>query len=438
MKIKYLLFLSAVVFILPLNAQDAGSSGAEGAAVFAPFVSRLQGEARNNLVRLSWVDSRDARGPVHIYRSDHPFEGAGPFQVSRYVEVLYGAQSFIDEIESGGLLYYFVAASDETGRSYDIPIIFTNTISVLVSIAGAAPVSSSGPVPVITEAPAVAPGPAAEAVGRGSPPVPAAVLVPGVSSMEAVVQGDKVIITFSEGSTKSATLYRSIRPITQTPDLLGAVIIQTRIRSPFTDFPVPGIPYYYAVISEEDLVRGAIEIIPGRNATRHPVEILPGGIANPQGRDIRAMPLPQISVQAAVPGMNAYNETPPPAQLSPQAAKALGNIPERARYEPVQKNPRVFARDLEISAAGDEYTLSSLVKGPFAAKNWAAARDELVRFLVLPRNPEITARARFYLGQCYYFLHQSREGLFEFLAIRDRYPAESMEWIQASLDMMKE
>jgi len=423
MKIKYLiLFLITVIFTLPLGAQS--TAGSEGTAVFAPFVSRLQGEVRNNLVRLSWTDSADVRGPVYIYRSDHPFEGMGPFQGARYIEIPYGIQNFIDETEAGGTLYYFVAASDETGRSYDIPINFTNTISVLISAEPASAAGSAVPAaaPIVNE-------PAA--VERN------AIILPGLASIEAAVLGDRVVITFSEGSTKNATLYRSIRPITQTPDLLGAVIIQTKVSSPYTDYPVPGIPYYYAVIAEEDLVRGAIEIIPGHNATSHPVEISSGRTGDSQNRDIRAMPLPQISVQAAIPGMPSYNETPPQAQLSPQAAKALGNIPERPRQESALKKPRVFARDLEISAAGDEHTLSYIVRGPFSSRNWEAARNELARFLVLPRNPDITARARFYLGQCYYFLNQGREGLFEFLAIRERYPAESMDWIQSSLEMIK-
>jgi len=409
MKIKYLLFLIVVfcVLVLPLNAQDEGTS-VPGTTVFAPFVSRLQGEVRNNLVRLSWVDSPDVRGPVHIYRSDRPFEGTGPFHGARYIEIPYGIQSFIDEIENPGTIHYFAAASDGMGRSYEIPIVFTNSISVVVT-------SAAAPAPAVSR-------PAAERVLPGE-----------VSSMEAVVRGERVIITFTEGAGRNVTLYRSSRPITRTQDLLGAAIIQTRIDSPYSDYPVPGIPYYYAVIAEDDLIRGAIEIIPGRNATRNPVEVLSGVTRD---RDIRAMPLPQISLQAAVPGMNAYNETPPPVQLSAEAAKALGSAP--AQREVVLKKPRVFARDMEIAAAGDEHTLSSIVNGSFGAKNWGVARDELIRFLLLPRNPEITARARFYLGQCYYFLRQNREGLFEFLAVRDRYPAEAMDWIQASLDIMKD
>jgi len=429
MKKKFHVLLIMVIFILPLYAQEASGPARSpvftGSGVFAPFVSRLQGEVKNNLVRLSWVDSPDVRGPVRIYRSTLPFSETGPFRGSRPVEIPYGIQYHIDEIETGGTVYYFAAASDETGFSYDIPIIFTNTIGIQDPGGSSIP-PAAGPV-----SPRVSVEQASISADRP------AIFQYGISSLEAAVQKDSVILTFMEGNVKSATLYRSIRPLLETSDLLGAVIIQTNISSPFTDYPFPGIPYYYAVIAEEELIRGTAQIIPGSNATLFPVEVSTG--VDPRGRDIRAIPLPQISVKAAIPGMNAYNDAPAIIELSPEAAKAIGSIPVQSRQESELKKPRVFARDMETAPAGvEEYTLGSVVRGPFANKNWEAARDDLVRFLALPRSPEITERARFYLGQCYYFLRQPREGLFEFLAIRDRYPLESMEWIQASLDMMKE
>jgi len=432
MRIKRLVWIIPVIAVLtlPLAAQVLPEpiypgQGQTGTTDYTPFVSGLQGEIRNNLVRLSWVDSPDARGPVYIYRSSLPFDGMGPFPEARHVEIPYGALSYIDEIETDGIVYYFVAASAETGRIYDIPIGFTNTISIKASI--------NNTVPSVFF-PAVIPAPAERSVFFQT----------GITSLEARVQSDRIIITFLEGNVKSATLYRSTRPITGTQDLLGAVIIQTKTSSPFTDYPVPGIPYYYAVISEDDLIRGSVEIIPGRNVTQNPIEISPVGTGvegRPQSRDIRAMPLPQMSIQAAVPGVSAYNEIPNPMELSPLAAKVLGppllSVP--AQQESALKNPRVFARDMETSPQEvEEFALSSVVNGNFAGKNWEAAKEGLIRFLALPRKPEVTERARFYLGQCYYFLRRPREALFEFLAIRDKYPAESMDWIQASLKMMNQ
>ena len=158
MKIKRLIWLALAIIgaALPIAAQDMGTRNPGETAVFAPIVSRLQGEVRNNLVRLSWVDSPDVRGPVYLYRSAFPFEGLIPFPGGSSVEIPYGVQSYVDEIESGATMYYFIAASDDRGRRYDIPIVLNNTIGIRMTADGAV-------------FPVYAPDTGAE--GRASPPV---------------------------------------------------------------------------------------------------------------------------------------------------------------------------------------------------------------------------------------------------------------------------
>jgi len=435
MIIKRLIWLAIIVtVVMPLAAQT-------DTEVFAPFVTRLQGELRNNLVRLSWVDSPDIRGPVFIYRSVYPFDSANVGTGSRPVEVAYGVQSYVDEIEIGDVvvgasLYYFVAASDATNQRYEIPIAATNTIHIRITVDGGA---YNALMRTSTTSGFLQGDDGDDESNTAElPPVPPG----GISFLEAASQGDRVIISFNEGTVKSVVLYRSTRPIRGTGDLLGSVIIQTKVTSPYTDYPVPGIPYYYAAVGEDDIVLGTVEIYPGYNATILPVEVsvvgaASGGASQPETRRgaIRPMPLPELStstaVSPAVSGTGSYIETPAPVELSPEATEALNDLPSQSAHK--LKSPRVFARDLE-AASGEDYTLSVVIKGPFSAKNWEAAKDELIKFLSLPRRPEVSARARFYLGQCWYFLQQPREGLFEFLAIQDHYPAEAMEWIQASLE----
>ena len=416
MKIKRLFWiaLTFALIITPISAQTT--------QVFAPFVSELQGELRNGLIRLSWIDSPDIKGPVFIYRSTRPFDGGSPLQgsgteprLARPIEIPYGVQSYVDEIEAEGTFYFFAVASDESGRLFEIPIASANTIRIQISADSTIPAT----IPAVIEI----------ALPERPPAPPAR-----ISALEASVQGDRIIITFQEGDEKNIALYRSIRPISQTQDLLGAVILQTKINSPFTDYAIPGIPYYYAVVAENDLIQGTVSIIPGRNATRASVEV--SRTPADRDRELRAIPLPQVSTQAVAPGVSTYTETPA-VELSPQASAALSIIPVKVE-EPELKKPRVFARDLETPPErGEDFALSSVIRGSFAAKRWDAAREELAGFLALPRNPDTRARARFYLGQSYYFLQKPREGLFEFLSIQDRYPAEAAEWIQASLDMLK-
>ncbi|MCL2880977.1 MAG: hypothetical protein FWF29_12100 [Treponema sp.] len=477
MKIKRLFFPALLIFIFsfPIAAQDAskqtesadkaqtgspvgsnmgspGESNAgspEGSAVFAPFVTRLQGEVKNNLIRLSWMDSPDIKGSVYIYRSPLPFDTDSSVTGIRPIEIPYGVQNYVDEIENPAAIYYFAAASDETGKIYNIPIAFTNTLTVRPAADANTQTNTGTQVNAETQAntganaaPLPLPPPIKTPPAGSTGTVITTGSTGGITSLKTSAQGDSVIISFTADDEKSVILYRSTRAIKQTQDLLGAVIVQTKIKSPYTDSPAPGIPWFYAVVAEEDISRGAAVVIPDQNATSAPVIVPAGTASTGSDRNMRAMPLPQISVETAIPGAGAYDGTPRQSQLSQEAGQALEKIPATPKTEPLPRRPRVFARDLQDLEAGvpngsEDYLLSLIIKGSFMARNWEAARDELVKFLALPRQSECAARAKFYLGQCYYFLGQYRDGLFEFLAIQNRYPNESMEWIQASLDILK-
>jgi len=414
--------LVAATVSLPLAAQSA--------AVFAPFVSRLEVEQRNNFVRLSWLDSLDVQGAVHIYRSAIPFESSALRPELKIAQVPYGTQSFINEIDIGAqsdlTLHYLVIASDENGRLFNVPIEYINTRSIRI------------PASV----------PAAE---RPRLDIPAGV-PSGLSALQVYASGDAVIISFVQGrGAYDVLLYRSTRPIRRTQDLLQAIIVQTRVSSPFADSPVPGIPYYYAVVPETDLLRGTVNIVPGRNASEQAVELSPDGAL--QRERLRPIPLPLISTQgrgedaaftlaarsretlareSASEGERKVQSSP---SYTPTATVELAHGAEPA-YGPPQ-SPRVFARDLESTYQDrDDFALAWIVNGTFAAQNWELARRDLLGFLAQDRNPLAAARARFYLGQAYYFMQRPREGLFEFFAIRDIFPAETIEWVRASFNLL--
>jgi hypothetical protein len=216
------------------------------------------------------------------------------------------------------------------------------------------------------------------------------------------------------------------------------VIVQSGLSSPFTDYPVPGIQYYYAVIFEDELTRGSVGIYPGYNATLRPVEVktaegrvgLPGAKA-----EIRSMPLPLMSLDYAVPGLEGLAEAPAkPVPLSPAARRALESlIPPEPRSVP-QKKPRAFSQDLDPEpAAGEEQALKAIVQGYFLGGDWENSCIELRRYLSLHHTAGIAARARFYLAQALYFSLSYREALLEFLLVRDFFPGEANEWINASL-----
>jgi hypothetical protein len=417
---------TALLFPLRVIAQENAAGQTTPGAIFAPFISRLSAEVKNNFIRLSWIDSPDIRGSVYIYRSNTPFTMQGPAVNAAAIEVPYGVQSYIDEIETPGMVYYYIAASDEEGQEYNLILPYNNTINVTT---GGGESGSA----LLTEA--------IRNPEQGSlrEQIQADV---GISGLEAAVQGNHIIISYrNTNGNESAILYRSVAPIRQMSDLVRAVIVRSGINSPVTDYPVPGIPYYYAVIFEEDLTRGNVRIVQGANATVQAVSVrdtenqlglLTGTESRQEG--IRAMPLPLISLYAAVPSINSTGEIPQPGPLGSEAAKALAGIkvPEPAADTPLKK-PRAFNQDLEIPAGGEEYTLRSIVQDSFVKRDWPRARDELIRFLSLPRSSATEARARFYLGQAYYFSELYRESLFEFLLVEAQYSKEAVEWIQAVL-----
>lgn len=390
-------------------------------SVFAPFVSRLTIEAKNNLIRLMWKDSADARGPVYVYRSKTPFESSLVPLPPNPVAVPYGAGSYIDEIEEPGTWHYIVIASSADGKRYEVVIPLGNTISILVNQG------------IVGEL----------AVVEDQVPVPPRTPRPGIESISASVHGGAVSVNFrTDGSAKTPVLYRSVQELKNPQDLLRAVIVQSGVTSPFIDYPVPGIPYFYSVVYEEDLAQGNIHIAPGINTTRNPIEIPLNTLSAQMSgtrNDLRSMPLPIISTSNLVAGINNLPELPTPVPLSPEAAKAASEVTANRQIknrEQFKKFPKVFAEDMDSSSRGADYALKTIVQGSFSKRDWQTAKNELTQYLTIPRTTEAEARARFYLGQCHYFTALAQEALFEFLLVQNSYEKEANEWIQASLVML--
>jgi hypothetical protein len=399
----------------PLGAQTTGTAASsfDAERVFAPFVSKIAVAEKDGKVALTWTDSRDAAGQVIVYRSDQPISAERISRLEQLAEVPYGAQSYIDKPPRSATWRYFVAATDASGVRYDVVLPYGNSVEIRVDLAEAAPAEGDSKKP--TEH--------------------------NVSGVNAQVQGDSVRITFRAAQTVSNILvYRSASPLNETRDLLDAVIIQSTPAAAaiVIDYPVPGIGYFYALVPEEDLKGGSIALIPGLNATTVPVEVPPGryrvGLPGPP-HDLRSMPLPLISLDAAMPS-GAVGPQPPanPVPLSAAASKAVSELlgpVVQAKYP--ERRPRAFPQDLETPVGGEEYALRSIVQGAFAKREWEDAAKQIARYLSLSRTPATEARAHYYLGQSYFFSGRFSEALFEFLLVQSQYHAEAQEWIDAIL-----
>jgi hypothetical protein len=302
---------------------------------------------------------------------------------------------------------YFVAASDVSGRRYDIIIPQINSIIVNVSSPGERVYVS----PSITE----------EWNAQG------------IFNLRARNDGERVVITFNTMiPQKSAVLYRSMQPVMNSEDLLNAVVVRAGVRSPFTDMPAPGTAWYYTVIYEDEISSGNLNIKPGVNATSSAVFAYGEETAY---SFMRPVPLPILTLNGFGSG-GFLPETSRELPLSRDSLDAAGIVRPLQEPAPVLKKPRVFAVDLETPAGGEESALVQIIKEYFEKFDWEGARVNLQQYLSLPVSRSVQERANFYFAQTLYYTGRYREALMEFLSFRTVNPVEANSWIDAVLSAM--
>jgi len=302
------------------------------------------------------------------------------------------------------------------------------TPSAKAQAAPAAPVESSKPAPLASEAKIPAAAPIAEATPRSSGPI---------ESLSAQARDDSIVITYAGGAGKRLILYRGLGPIERSSDLLDASLVATFSDKDgkFIDYPVPGIDYWYAILTENDLKAGKIELVKGKNSS-----IAAVGVAltrrNAAVAEIsptsRSQPLPAFLLDAAtgfaVPASAGSPATP--AVLAPDSEKAVAAILAKA---PPIKSPlpslTILPEERGSPSGGEDYALSLIVSQKLARGDWAASTDQLRKYLSLNRSEKAAARAHFYLGEALAFAGAYRDGFFEFLSARAYYPIECAPWI---------
>ncbi|MDR1839161.1 MAG: hypothetical protein LBQ93_06210 [Treponema sp.] len=397
---KKILLINIVILFLAFSARLTAQSGD-----FFPYVTQVRAELRNNIIRLTWVDSPDARGSVYIFRSARPFSGSIPANI-RPIVVRYGTQYYFDDVDNMENLHYFIAASDISGRRYDVIIPSMNSTNII-----------HGHVQPVDEIP-----PAVAAVGP----------IEGINNLTARPDGDRVIIIYNTlEPRKNAILYRSMQPIRQPYDLLNAVIVQSGFSSRFVDFPAPEITWYYAVIYEDEILSGNVNLRPGINSTNSAVIITGDRMAE---QSMRSIPLPLLTIESMPSGhLTSDSKTIP---MNSASEFMLRNTIMYSKPPLELKSPRVFVIDLQAPAGGEDSALFQIVKDYFEKFEWESAKASLRHYLSLPRSPDVQLRARFYFGQTLYYTGNYREALLEFLSFRSFHPVEANIWIEAVLAAM--
>ena len=86
-------------------------------------------------------------------------------------------------------------------------------------------------------------------------------------------------------------------------------------------------------------------------------------------------------------------------------------------------------------SGGDDYLLFDILKTTFIKKKYGECSEKLIKFLGQNRSKDVTNRAIFYLGECYYYTGDFSKALGQFLLLEDVYPALSRKWSESTLDL---
>lgn len=405
---RVLLVALFAILAVPLFAQEV--------TITAPYVSRLRTSVEGSYIKVLWKDSNLPGAKYVIYRSTTPIDSTTFAGARKLATVPAGQESFVDQPPAGGPYYYAVLVLDQKGQIRALFIPFRNITSVGVS-----------------------PAPAA-AAGAG---------YASIEGLRASRSGDTVTLRFSSSLPDHELLiYRATSPVVTSRDLATAVAVGDLSggTTSFTDTPVPGIPYYYAVIDSAMLRNGSIVLTPGENTTRTPVEVpLPAAMAEPKlYATPRPQPLPLLRLTT-----NPVTGTPLPPSAVASASKkielspaAQADVAALLSGLPAATSPQlaIIVLDPEkgvVAQTGEEISLKAIVDGPLEGRDWPVAEKRFDDFLSIPRAQAIEQRARFYLGQAYYFQRDYRRAFLEFLIAEKGLYTEVQPWMNEIFDRLQ-
>jgi TolA-binding protein len=263
--------------------------------------------------------------------------------------------------------------------------------------------------------------------------------LPAIDGLTATAKGEAILLTYRPAvAGMRLVAYRGTAPITESADLLDATLIAAfrDKNGSFADYPVPGIDYWYAILGEDNLKAGQIDLRQGHNATTQAIRVAAlsssGSVVESPGP--RMTPLPILVLNRAP----EEGAAPLPSAISPPAKVALAPETEKAvafllASEPESKPPipvlKIMPEELAGPSGGEEYALSLIVSGKLSAGDWKGAVDDLRKYLSLNRSRAISVRAHFYLGEALANSGAFRDAFFELLTARQDYMAETKPWI---------
>jgi hypothetical protein len=431
---RILNLVSAVFFLLPffLYAQETPKTAGVAEARIEPFVSRLRAAVRGSQIKLTWQDSPNTSVQYAIYRHTREITSENFREAALIVRIPQGVEIYIDAPPAAGEFFYAVLAYTPEGAMHEVFIPFRNKTTAGILIASA--LSEDNLAAVITQ-------------------------------LKAAVEGKDIVITFQTSrADRNLVLFRSTSPILTASQLLSTREAR-KVKSAenrIIDYPVAGIPYYYALVDENLLIQDSaanITLEAGGNTTLDPAAI-PLEAANiarqqlaPKTEEHAFPEMPKASTLDEIPGRSmslpyfildskiSANEAlrrpisasiPEYRSLSLAAEKSVENLlsgtkPSREDYP----NPVILAVDRTRGFGREDYTLKTILRGPFMEKDWKEAEKLLTYFINMHITEDIRARAYFYIGQALFLQKRYEESFMDFLLAQDKYYAAVAPWLAA-------
>lgn len=356
------------VLLAPRSWAEEGGGGQAEAAV--PTISGLRAAIRGDTIILSWIDDGPEAKAYAVYRSERPFAGSTLAGIASVAVVAPGKQGYIDRPPQGGSFYYAVAAISAEGQ-----VLFTfkaNQNATVVAISAEAPQAPAAP-------PAVAPAATATATTP-----------PAASPSPPPLSGEPLIAKAAPATEKLPS---------EPPVQPKASPEPPQPAKPVAETPQP--------------TETALAPAPAGPAVA-PVS--------------RSTPLPAFLYgdSSVLPGVGAAGATAP-GQLPPETAKALTQLQD-GDESAVVTGPelRLLPR---AQREGDSATILLAAESLLTEGDWAGARAILEPLSRSADPGPERDGARFYIGITLAMEGRYRDALFEFLAAREAYPAQTKPWI---------
>lgn len=233
-------------------------------------------------------------------------------------------------------------------------------------------------------------------------------------------------------------LYRDTKPISSFKALRSAEkIAELPAESTnFTDRLTDSLAYFYAAVSVTE--SGSYEVVlQGLNSTaasvRRSAYIQAAEPAAPPLRQEKAYPA-GTSREAPLPPLNT-GTAGRQRQINDRAKKSAESLVRSVSVKKtVEMAPHVFEQDYFSQNGGDDYFLFQALHKTFARRDYKGAITELSVLVGTNLDESVVTRARFYLGQSYFFTGDYNNAVRYFLATSDKYPELSKKWIDAAID----